>query len=74
MTVGLDRSAFPGRVSPPRIVVPQALSGFSDFDWVRVTGQIQFLQVPGQNRYIPVIMVADIRDVVKEEPKNEYEQ
>ena len=57
-----------------RIVVPQALSGYNDFDWVRVKGQLQFLAVPGQNRYIPVLMVADIRDVVKGEPTNEYEQ
>jgi hypothetical protein len=57
-----------------RIVVPQALAGFDDFQWVRVKGQIQFMQVPGQNRFIPVIMVADIRDVSKETPKNEYEQ
>ena len=57
-----------------RIVVPQALAGFSDFDWVQVKGQIQFLKVPGQDRFIPVIMVADIRDVQKAEPRNEYEQ
>lgn len=57
-----------------RIIVPQALSKFSDFEWVTVKGQIQFMQVPGQDRYIPVIMVADIRDVRQTEPKNEYEQ
>jgi hypothetical protein len=57
-----------------RIIVPQALGGFDDFDWVRVKGQIQFWEVPGQDRYIPVLMVADIKDVSKEAPKNEYEQ
>lgn len=57
-----------------RIIVPVALSNFNDFDWVQVKGQLQFVQVPGQDRYIPVIMVADIRDVQKREPKNEYEQ
>jgi uncharacterized membrane protein YcgQ (UPF0703/DUF1980 family) len=56
------------------IIVPQALSGFSDFDWVQVKGQIQFRQVPGQNQYVPVIMVADITDVKKAPPKSEYEQ
>jgi hypothetical protein len=56
-----------------RIVVPQALSGFQDFDWVEVKGQIQFVKVPGQERYLPVIMVADITDVRKTEPKGEYE-
>lgn len=57
-----------------RIIVPQALAGFEDFDWVRVKGQIQFWQVPGQDRYIPVLMVADINDLSKPPPKNEYEQ
>ena len=57
-----------------RIVVPQALSNFSDFDWVTVKGQLQFLQVQGQDRYIPVIMVANNNDVAKTQPKNEYEQ
>ena len=57
-----------------RIVVPQALSGYEDFQWVQVKGQIQFLQVPGQDRFIPVIMVADIRDITSPPPKNEYEQ
>jgi hypothetical protein len=57
-----------------RIVVPQALSGYTDFDWVQVSGQIQFLKAPGQDRYIPVVMVADITNVKKTEPKNEYEQ
>ena len=57
-----------------RIVVPQALGGFNDFDWVRVKGQLQFWQVPGQDRYIPVIMVADIKDVSPQAAQNEYEQ
>lgn len=56
-----------------RIVVPQALSGFNDFDWVEVKGQIQFIKVPNQERYMPVILVADITDVRKTEPKGEYE-
>jgi uncharacterized membrane protein YcgQ (UPF0703/DUF1980 family) len=56
-----------------RIVVPQALSGFNDFDWVEVKGQIQFVKVPNQERYLPVILVADITDVRKTEPKGEYE-
>jgi hypothetical protein len=57
-----------------RIIVPQALAGFEDFDWVRVKGQIQFWEVPGQNRFIPVLMVADISDLSKPPPQNEYEQ
>jgi len=57
-----------------RIIVPQALSRFEDFQWVRVKGQLQFLQVPGQDRFMPVIMVADIRDVMPTDVRNEYEQ
>ncbi|MCI0700225.1 MAG: hypothetical protein L0241_03980 [Planctomycetia bacterium] len=56
-----------------RIVVPQAVSGYIDFDWVRVKGVIQFLKVPNQERYVPVILVSDIADVKKVPPKNEYE-
>jgi hypothetical protein len=46
-----------------RIIVPQALSGYSDGEWVQVKGQIQFLQAPGQGGYVPVLMVADINDI-----------
>jgi len=61
-----------------RIIVPEALgaSDYKDFDWVRVTGQLQFLKVPDQERYIPVIRVASLRapDMKKVEPTNQYEQ
>lgn len=64
-----------------RIIVPQAMTGtqIKDFDWVRVKGQIQFYKVSGgpngAEQYIPVLMVADIKDVVKEPvPANEYDQ
>ncbi len=57
-----------------RIIVPQALGGFNDFDWVQAKGTIQFLQLPGQDRYVPVLLVADITDVRKTVAKNEYEQ
>lgn len=61
-----------------RIIVPQAINNINNFDWVKVKGQIQFVKVPGgkagAETYIPVIMVADLADVQKGEPKNEYEQ
>jgi hypothetical protein len=64
--------AIPLRV---RIVVPQALSGYSEADWVQVKGQIQFVKQQGQSGYLPVLMVADINDVSKKPaPKNEMEQ
>lgn len=49
------------------------LSGFDDFDWVEMKGQIQFVEAPNSERYIPVIVVEDIRDIRKAEPKNIYE-
>lgn len=61
-----------------RIVVPTAINGVNDYDWVKVKGQIQFIKIPGgkagAEQYLPVIMVADITDVQKGDPKNEYEQ
>ena len=58
-----------------RIVVPQALSGFNDGDWVEVKGQLQFRKPPGKDYYIPVILVPDLRDINnhKTAPANEYE-
>ena len=46
-----------------RIVTPRPLSGFGDGEWVRVKGEIRFVQPPGSNEYIPVIAVADMNDI-----------
>lgn len=56
-----------------RILAPQAVNGFHDFDWVRVKGVIQFIQAPGQDRYTPVLVLGDVTDVQKAPLKNEYE-
>jgi hypothetical protein len=57
-----------------RIVLKSGtLSGLDDFDWVRMTGRIQFVQAPNSKRYIPVILVEDIRHIRRIEPKGEYE-
>jgi hypothetical protein len=56
-----------------RIVAPQSVNGFNDHDWVRVKGVIQFIKLPGQDRYSPVIRVPDITDVQRAVVKNEYE-
>lgn len=57
-----------------RIVLKKGtLNRFEDFDWVEMKGQIQFVQAPNSERYIPVIVVEDIRDIRKAEPKNIYE-
>ena len=56
-----------------RIIAPQAVNGFYDFDWVQVKGVIQFIKAPGQERYTPVIVLPDITDVQVIPIKNEYE-
>ena len=58
-----------------RIVTPYALSGFNDLEWVSVKGQIQFIAIPGSNRYIPIVKVAENSDVskLKDQSKNDYE-
>jgi uncharacterized membrane protein YcgQ (UPF0703/DUF1980 family) len=57
-----------------RIIVPQALSNFDPFDWVRVKGTIQFIKTPDQKQYVPVLMVAHRSDVQKgTPPANEAE-
>ena len=60
-----------------RIFVPQALAGFEDFSWVKVTGQLQFFKATderGRVHYVPSLMVADITDVQPGDPRNEHEQ
>jgi hypothetical protein len=56
-----------------RIVAPQSANMFNDHDWVRVKGVIQFIKLPGQNRYSPVLRLSDITDVQLAEVRNEYE-
>jgi hypothetical protein len=56
-----------------RIVSPQSVNGFNDHDWVRVKGVIQFIKIPGQERYTPVLRLPDISDVQHADLKNEYE-
>jgi hypothetical protein len=58
-----------------RIVAPQALSGFNEGEWVRVTGVIRFIKAGGQERYTPVLMLTDIgKDIQRGiKPRNEYE-
>ncbi len=57
-----------------RIVLKNGtLSGIEDFDWVEMKGQIQFVQAPNSDRYIPVIVVEDIRDLRKTVQPNIYE-
>jgi len=57
-----------------RIVLKSGtLNGFYDSNWVQMKGQIQFVQAPNSERYIPVIVIEDIRDIMKTEPKNKFE-
>ena len=59
-----------------RIVAPQSVGDFKYFDWVRVKGVVEFIQVPGQDRFIPVVRLLDVTDIEripKDKIKNEYE-
>jgi hypothetical protein len=56
-----------------RIIAPQSVNGFGDHQWVRVRGVIQFLKVPGSERYTPVLRLADVTDVHEAPLKVEYE-
>ncbi|QJX00395.1 TIGR03943 family putative permease subunit [Frigoriglobus tundricola] len=56
-----------------RIIAPQAVGEFADFDWVQVKGVIQFIKAPGQERYTPVLVLSDITDITRQPIKNEYE-
>lgn len=57
-----------------RIITPTAAGGFNDGDWVQVKGEVRFLPVPNSSQFLPVIAVADVADVKKAPPKNEYEE
>jgi hypothetical protein len=60
-----------------RIVAPQALSGYQDSQWVRVTGRLEFVEVSGSGgtRYVPVVRVPETTSqyIRKIEPLSEYE-
>jgi uncharacterized membrane protein YcgQ (UPF0703/DUF1980 family) len=56
-----------------RIIAPQAVGDFKDFDWVKVRGVIQFIKAPGQERYTPVVVLSDLKDIVVVPVRNEYE-
>ena len=56
-----------------RIITPTAISGFDDGQWVRVKGEVRFLPIQGTTQYLPVIAVADVADVKKIPPKNDFE-
>ena len=58
-----------------RIIAPHSVDR-QYFDWVRVKGVIQFRQIPGQDGYIPVLMLGDVTDIQlipNNQIKNEYE-
>lgn len=56
-----------------RILTKTAVSGFGNSEWVKVKGEVRFVQPPGSSQYIPVIAVADIADIQRTPALNEYE-
>jgi hypothetical protein len=51
------------------VIVTKFAIPFQDFDWVRVRGRLQFVEVPGKNQYIPVIRVDDPQGIQKTQPE-----
>ncbi|MBN9521919.1 hypothetical protein J0H58_25950 [bacterium] len=56
-----------------RIITKTAVSGFGNSEWVRVKGEVRFVQPPGSSQFIPVIAVADVADIQRTAALNEYE-
>jgi hypothetical protein len=59
-----------------RIIVPQALAGKRNHQWVSVKGQLQFFRGTderGRVSVIPTLMVADITDIGDGNEANEFE-
>jgi len=55
-----------------RIVTQQSLNSFKDSEWVHVKGQLEFLEVPGTSRYIPVIKATQVEGITAP-PGGDYE-
>ena len=56
-----------------RILTRSAVSGFNSGEWVKVKGEVRFVQQAGSAQFIPVIAVGDLTDVQKTAALNEYE-
>jgi hypothetical protein len=56
-----------------RILTRTAVTGFNSGEWVRVKGEVRFVQQPGSTQYLPVIAVADLADIQRTAALNEYE-
>jgi hypothetical protein len=56
-----------------RILTRTAVSGFTNNEWVKVKGEVRFVQQPGSAQFIPVIAVADLADIQRTAALNEYE-
>jgi hypothetical protein len=56
-----------------RILTKTAVSGYGNGEWVKVKGEVRFVQPPGSTQFIPVIAVADIADIQKTKALPEYE-
>ncbi len=57
-----------------RILSPQSVNNIADGQWVQIRGVIRFMKVPGQDRYTPVLVLGDIKDIdMNVKVANEYE-
>ncbi|MFO0801336.1 MAG: hypothetical protein U0804_28050 [Gemmataceae bacterium] len=56
-----------------RILTRTAVTGFNSGEWVKVKGEVRFVQQPGSSQFLPVIAVADLADIQRTGALNEYE-
>ena len=47
----------------------ESVMTFNDYDWVSVQGVLQFVEVPGQGQFIPVVRVKSAKDMQKTAPE-----
>ncbi len=55
-------------VARPSVLDAVRQQNIKQQDWVEVSGTIQFQEIPGQQKYVTVIMVRDVGGVVKTAP------
>lgn len=55
-----------------RIISPENITNIKPKEWVQVEGQIQFLKLKGQDKYLPVLQLKSKDQVVRTAPRPDY--
>jgi hypothetical protein len=51
-----------------RIIAPEPLQGFQDMEWVEIEGELTYQKVSGRDRWVPVIKIPSMKNIIKEDP------